>query len=223
MVNIVLLGAPGAGKGTQAENISRKYGIPQISTGDIFRQNIKDGTPLGAKAKAYMDAGQLVPDELTISLVTDRLKLDDCKNGYILDGFPRNIAQAEALDGYLAGAGQRLSAVLSISVADQAIVDRLSGRRVCPACGKTYHVAYNPPKSAGACDRCGGAVVQRPDDEAGTVMERLAVYREQTAPLIRYYRTSGVFAEVPGRDRVEDTSADTLAALGGLLAAGAGE
>jgi adenylate kinase len=221
MVNIILLGAPGAGKGTQAENISRRYGIPQISTGDIFRRNIKDGTPLGAKAKSYMDAGQLVPDELTISLVTDRLGRDDCKGGYILDGFPRNTAQAEALDGYLAGAGQRISAVLSISVPDEAIVERLSGRRVCKDCGKTYHVAYSPPAKDGVCDKCGGGVVQRPDDAAATVRERLSVYHAQTAPLIRHYRAAGAFVEVAGRDRVEDTSADTMAALEGLLSAGA--
>jgi adenylate kinase len=220
MVNIVLLGAPGAGKGTQAENISRSYGIPQISTGEIFRRNIKGGTPLGEKAKSYIDAGQLVPDELTISLVEDRLSQGDCGGGCILDGFPRNIAQAEALDRYLSSKGQKLSAVLSIYVPDQDIVARLSGRRVCKGCGRTYHVLYNPPAGGGSsCADCGGEVVQRADDAPETVKERLSVYHAQTAPLISYYKASGVFVEVTGREKVEDTTADTVAALGRMISA----
>ena len=213
MKNIILLGAPGSGKGTQAETISARYGIPQVSTGDMFRANIKAGTPLGNAAKAYLDSGGLVPDGLTIDIVKDRLSQGDCVGGFILDGFPRNTAQAEALGAFLAGRGQAVSAVVSIYLEDGEIVKRLSGRRVCRDCGKTYHVDYNPPSVEGVCDKCGGAVAQRADDAEATVRDRLAVYHVQTAPLIGYYTAAGLFVQITGRERVADTTAEMAAAL----------
>ena len=213
MKNIVLLGAPGSGKGTQAEMITARYGIPQISTGDIFRANIKAGTALGKSAKEYLDSGRLVPDELTVNLVKDRLAQGDCAEGFILDGFPRNIPQAQALDAFLSERGQRISVAVSIHVPDEAIIIRLSGRRMCRECGKTYHTHYNAPLSEGICDKCGGAVIQRDDDREGTVRERLSVYHAQTAPLIDYYGAAGLFVQITGRELVEDTTAEMAAAL----------
>jgi len=218
MPNIVLLGAPGAGKGTQAENITKKYGIPQISTGDIFRANIKEQTALGTEAKSYMDKGLLVPDELTVRIVTERLTQPDCANGFVLDGFPRTIPQAEAIGKWLAERGQRIDAVVNIHVPDDRIIERMSGRRVCKACGKSYHVLYNPPAVEDVCDKCGGELILRADDEPATVRERLAVYHSQTAPLIDYYKPSGVFLEILGREKVEDTSTEVLYGLEHLLA-----
>ena len=187
-MKIIMLGAPGAGKGTHAKKITEKYGIPAISTGDIFRENIKNGTELGKKAKEYMDAGNLVPDELVCDLVVDRLKQDDCKEGYILDGFPRTIPQAEALTAALAKDNDAIDYALEIFLEDQAIIDRMSGRRVCKSCGATFHVVNIPPKKEGICDECEGELITRDDDVPETVKKRLNVYHEQTAPLIDYYK-----------------------------------
>jgi len=213
MKNIILLGAPGTGKGTQAQNISDWYGVPQISTGEIFRANIRAGTELGLNAKEYIESGRLAPDGLTVGLVTERLAEEDCAGGFILDGFPRSVPQAEALDKWLAGNGRSIQVVASIYVADETIVSRLSGRRLCKNCGKPYHTVYNPPAKEGVCDACGGAVGQRDDDREGTVRERLSVYYAQTAPLIERYRKLGLFAQITGHELVEDTSAEMAAAL----------
>ena len=187
----VLLGPPGAGKGTQAVKLVEKYGVPQISTGDIFRKNIKEGTALGKKAQEYMNAGQLVPDELVVDLVKDRLMQDDCANGYLLDGFPRTIFQAEQLDKFLAENGQKLDAVINFEVGHDTLMTRLTGRRVCKKCGASYHIANIPPKVEGICDRCGGELEQRKDDTVETAEKRIAVYEESTAPLIGYYTKTG--------------------------------
>lgn len=213
MKNIVLLGAPGCGKGTQADMMAARYGIPQISTGEIFRANIKSATALGKAAKEYIDSGKLVPDELTVSLVTDRLSKPDCGGGFILDGFPRTIPQAEALDAYLSGSGRSISLVASIYVHDETIVSRLSGRRLCRNCGKPYHVSDNPPAKEGVCDKCGGEVAQRDDDKEETVRNRLSVYYAQTAPLIDYYSKAGLFAEIVGQELVEDTTSEMIKLL----------
>lgn len=197
-MKIIMLGAPGAGKGTHAKKITEKFGIPAISTGDIFRENIKNGTELGKKAKEYMDAGNLVPDELVCDLVVDRLKQDDCKNGYILDGFPRTIPQAEALTAALAKDDDAIDYALEISLEDQAIIDRMSGRRVCKSCGATYHVVNIPPKTEGVCDECDGELIVRDDDAPETVKKRLDVYHEQTAPLIDYYKKQGILKVIDG-------------------------
>ena len=197
-MKISLLGAPGAGKGTHAKKITEKFGIPAISTGDIFRENIKNGTELGKKAKEYMDAGNLVPDELVCDLVVDRLKQDDCKNGYILDGFPRTIPQAEALTAALAKNDDAIDYALEIFIEDQAIIDRMSGRRVCKSCGATYHVVNIPPKTEGVCDECDGELIVRDDDAPETVKKRLDVYHEQTAPLIDYYKKQGILKVIDG-------------------------
>ena len=197
-MKIIMLGAPGAGKGTQAKKITEKFGIPAISTGDIFRENIKNGTELGKKAKEYMDAGNLVPDELVCDLVVDRLKQDDCKNGYILDGFPRTIPQAEALTAALAKNDDAIDYALEIFIEDQAIIDRMSGRRVCKSCGATYHVVNIPPKTEGVCDECDGELIVRDDDAPETVKKRLDVYHEQTAPLIDYYKKQGILKVIDG-------------------------
>ena len=194
----IMLGAPGAGKGTHAKKITEKFGIPAISTGDIFRENIKNGTELGKKAKEYMDAGNLVPDELVCDLVVDRLKQDDCKNGYILDGFPRTIPQAEALTAALAKNDDAIDYALEIFIEDQAIIDRMSGRRVCKSCGATYHVVNIPPKTEGVCDECDGELIVRDDDAPETVKKRLDVYHEQTAPLIDYYKKQGILKVIDG-------------------------
>ncbi len=188
----VLLGPPGAGKGTQAKKLVKQYGVPQISTGDIFRKNIKEGTELGKKAQEYMNAGGLVPDELVVDLVKDRLTQEDCANGYLLDGFPRTIAQAEQLDEFLSGLGSKLDAVINFEVGYDSLMERLTGRRLCKACGASYHVKNFPPKTEGVCDKCGGELIQRDDDTAETAKKRIEVYEESTAPLIEYYTKSGV-------------------------------
>ena len=190
-MKLIVLGAPGAGKGTQALMLSEKYSMLHISTGDIFRSNIKQGTELGKKAKEYIDAGQLVPDELTLSLIMDRLHQPDCESGYILDGFPRTIPQAESLTEALKADGEELTAVLDIEVPDEVIVERMGGRRVCPVCGESFHVKYRPPKEEGICDRCGARLIVRGDDTPNTVLNRLGVYHSQTQPLIDYYKGQG--------------------------------
>ena len=203
-MKIVMLGAPGAGKGTQAKMIASKYQIPHISTGDIFRANIKNGTELGKKAKSYMDQGLLVPDELTVDLVIDRLANDDCKNGYILDGFPRTIPQAEALDAALAKLGEKMDYAIDVDVPDENIVSRMSGRRACTGCGATYHIVYNPSKKGDCCEVCGEKLILRDDDKPETVQKRLNVYHEQTQPLIDYYSKQGCLKEVDGTVDMSD-------------------
>ncbi len=203
-MKVIMLGAPGAGKGTQAKMLADKYGIPHISTGDIFRANIKNGTELGKKAKAYMDEGKLVPDELTCNLVVDRIQQEDCKNGYILDGFPRTIPQAEALDNALTELKDSIDYAINVEVPDDNIVNRMSGRRACVGCGATYHVVYNPTKEEGICDRCGKELILRDDDKPETVQKRLAVYHEQTQPLIDYYKNKGILKEVDGTVDMND-------------------
>ena len=204
VMKIVMLGAPGAGKGTQAKMIAKKCDIPHISTGDIFRENIKNGTPLGAKAKTYMDKGLLVPDELVCDLIVDRIQQDDCKNGYILDGFPRTIPQAQALEDALTKIGQKLDYAIDIEVPDENIIRRMSGRRSCPKCGAIYHVVNNPPKKEGICDVCGTELVFRADDKEETVRNRLDVYHTQTQPLIDFYKERGVLQEVDGTKSMDD-------------------
>ena len=201
-MNLILLGAPGAGKGTQAEVISAKYGIPQISTGNILREAVKNGTECGLKAKSFMESGALVPDEVVIGILKDRIAEDDCKNGFILDGFPRTVPQAEALENM----GVTIDKVLSIDVEDEAIQARISGRRVCEKCGASYHIQYNPTKTEGICDKCGGNAVQRKDDAPETVIERLKTYHVQTAPLADFYAERGKLLRVKGQDGVEETS-----------------
>ncbi len=197
-MKIIMLGAPGAGKGTQAKRIADKYSIPHISTGDIFRANIKNGTELGNKAKSYMDQGLLVPDELVVDLVVDRVKQDDCENGYVFDGFPRTIPQAEALDTALKVIDEKIDYAVNVEVPDSNIVERMSGRRACLNCGATYHLQYIPTKTDGICDVCGSELVLRDDDKPETVLKRLNVYHEQTQPLIDYYKNQGILAEVDG-------------------------
>ena len=208
-MKLILLGAPGAGKGTQAEVISDHLQIPTISTGNIIREALKSGTELGMKAKEYMDSGRLVPDEVVIGIIRDRLAQDDCKNGFILDGFPRTIPQAEALDRM----GVDIDRVIDIEVADETIAQRVSGRRVCPACGASYHVDYKKPAKEGVCDKCGDTLVQRKDDHPDTVRERLQVYHAQTEPLKAYYAACGKLAIVEGQEEVADTTKLTLAAV----------
>lgn len=203
-MKIIMLGAPGAGKGTQAKAISEKYGIPQISTGDIFRANIKNRTDLGKKAKAYMDQGLLVPDQLTLDLITDRLAKDDCARGYILDGFPRTLPQAEALTNALQSQGEKIDYAIDIEVPDESIIRRMSGRRVCPKCGASFHVVYNKPKQDGVCDLCGDQLIIREDDKTETVAKRLNVYHEQTQPLIAYYRAAGCLKTLDGTRPIEE-------------------
>ena len=197
-MKIVMLGAPGAGKGTQAQRIAEKYGIPHISTGDIFRSNIKAGTELGKKAKSFIDQGLLVPDEVTIGMLLDRIHEADCKNGYILDGFPRTIPQAESLTEALAANGEAIDFALNVDVPDENIINRMSGRRACLGCGATYHITFNPPVKEGICDTCGQELVLRDDDKPETVKKRLDVYHQQTQPLIDYYKNAEVLAEVDG-------------------------
>lgn len=203
-MKLIMLGAPGAGKGTQAKKIAEKYNIPHISTGDIFRANIKNGTELGNKAKSYMDQGLLVPDELTCDLVVDRINQEDCKNGYVLDGFPRTIPQAEALKTALEKMGSTIDYAINVEVPDENIINRMSGRRACLACGCTYHVVYNAPKIEDICDVCGAKLVLRDDDKPETVKKRLNVYHEQTQPLIDFYDKEGVLVEVDGTQNLED-------------------
>ncbi len=202
-MKIIMLGAPGAGKGTQAKQIADKYSIPHISTGDIFRANLKAGTELGKKAKEYMDQGLLVPDELTCDLVMDRIGQDDCKNGFVLDGFPRTIPQAEALDAALAKISQSMDYAIDVDVPDENIVNRMSGRRACLNCGATYHIVSIPTKVEGVCDRCGNQVVLRDDDRPETVKKRLDVYHEQTQPLIDYYKKQNILKTVDGTQPME--------------------
>ena len=204
VMKIIMLGAPGAGKGTQAKMIAEKYGIPHISTGDIFRANIKNGTELGAKAKTYMDQGLLVPDEFVVDLVIDRFNADDCKKGYILDGFPRTIPQAEALDKALSAIGENVDYAINVEVPDENIVNRMSGRRACVGCGATYHVVYNPTKVEGKCDACGADLILRDDDKPETVQKRLGVYHDQTQPLIDYYNKKNILKEVDGTVDMND-------------------
>ena len=203
-MKIIMLGAPGAGKGTQAKKIADKYQIPHISTGDIFRANIKEGTELGKKAKSYMDQGQLVPDELTLELIMDRFQNPDCENGYVLDGFPRTIPQAEALTEALAKKGDTIDYAINVEVPDENIINRMGGRRACLACGSTYHIVYAPTRVEGICDRCGEKLVLRDDDKPETVKNRLNVYHNQTQPLIEYYTRQGKLAEVDGTQSMED-------------------
>ena len=213
-MKIIMLGAPGAGKGTQAKKIAEKYQIPHISTGDIFRANIKNGTELGNKAKTYMEQGLLVPDELVCDLVVDRVKQDDCANGYVLDGFPRTIPQAESLDGALKAMGQKVDYAVNVEVPDENIIRRMGGRRACLACGATYHVEIIPPKKEGICDVCGAELVLRDDDKPETVKKRLDVYHEQTQPLIDYYTKAGVLVEVDGTMAMDDVFAAIRKVLG---------
>ena len=198
MLRTVLLGPPGAGKGTQAVRIVEKYNVPHISTGDIFRENIKNGTELGKKAQEYMNKGELVPDDLVIEIATTRLLADDCKNGFLLDGFPRTVYQAEKLDAFLEEHGMKLDKVIDIEVEKEELITRLTGRRVCKACGASYHVVNIPPKTEGICDNCGGELFQRADDTVETVENRIAVYSEQTMPLVDYYTAAGNIAVING-------------------------
>ena len=201
-MNIIMLGAPGAGKGTQAEMIAEKYGIPHISTGDIFRMNIREQTELGKKVKGYLDRGELVPDDLTTNLVSDRIRKPDCEKGFILDGFPRTLNQAECLEKEAEALGIRIDCALDIEVADEAIIKRMSGRCFCPQCGAVYHTEYLKPKKDGICDRCGSALVIREDDKPETVQKRLDVYHEMTEPLIRFYADRNLIRSIDGsRDR----------------------
>ena len=197
-MKIIMLGAPGAGKGTQAKKIAEKYQIPHIATGDIFRANIKGGTELGMKAKTFMDQGMLVPDEITIGMLMDRIGQEDCINGYVLDGFPRTIPQAESLTKALAERGEKVDYAINVDVPDENIINRMSGRRACLGCGATYHIIFNPPVKEGICDTCGQELVLRDDDKPETVKKRLDVYHQQTQPLIAYYKNAEVLAEVDG-------------------------
>ncbi len=203
-MNLILLGPPGAGKGTQAKRIVEKYGIPQISTGDMFREAVAKGTELGKKAKEYMDRGELVPDEIVIGIVRERLSQPDCEKGFILDGFPRTIAQAEALDEMLDDMGRKIDAVINIVVPDEEIMKRIVYRRVCKECGAVYNLIYSPPKQDGVCDKCGGELYQRDDDKEETVRERLRVYKEQTEPLINYYSQKEVIHDIDGTKDIEE-------------------
>ena len=213
-MKIIMLGAPGAGKGTQAKKIAAQYSIPHISTGDIFRANIKNNTELGQKAKPYMDKGELVPDSLVVDLIMDRFKEADCANGYVLDGFPRTIPQAEALDNALKANGEKVDFAINVEVPDENIINRMSGRRACVGCGATYHIKYNPTKVEGVCDACGEKLILRDDDKPETVKNRLSVYHEQTQPLIDYYNKAGVLAEVDGTKDMEDVFKDIVNILG---------
>jgi len=215
-MRVVLLGPPGAGKGTQAETIVKAYEIPHISTGDMFRSAVKEGTKLGMEAKAYMDAGALVPDELTIGIVKERLQKLDCQKGFLLDGFPRTLAQADALDKLLQELGSSLDAVLNIEVPFEDLITRLTGRFICRQCQAPYHKVFNPPKQAGICDLCGGELYQRADDSEATVTARLEVYKRQTAPLISYYANSNRLITINGQGSVEEVGKSVLTALGSL-------
>ncbi|MCX7843623.1 MAG: adenylate kinase [Clostridia bacterium] len=213
-MRLILLGAPGSGKGTQAALLQEKLNIPHISTGDIFRSNIKSGTELGKLAKCYIDKGMLVPDSVTIDLVKDRLRQPDCNNGFIMDGFPRTIPQAEYLENALKEMGMHVDAALNIDVPDEVIISRISGRRICPACGMSYNVVSNPPRTEGICDSCGGRVVHRDDDKEETVVNRLKVYHEQTEPLIKFYEARGKLKTVDGQGSVEESSKRVFKVLG---------
>lgn len=212
-MNLILLGPPGAGKGTQAAMLTETYGIPQISTGDILRAAVKEGTALGRQARAYMDDGKLVPDEVVIGIVTERLQEPDCSNGFILDGFPRTVAQADALQVDLQDLDKQLDRVIALQVDAEALVERLTGRRTCKSCGRGYHVKFDPPEVEGRCDACGGELYQRDDDREATIRKRLDVYKQQTAPLIDYYRQAGLLIEVDGMQPIEEVRETLLAAL----------
>ncbi|MBR0171907.1 MAG: adenylate kinase [Lachnospiraceae bacterium] len=212
---IVMLGAPGAGKGTQADLICAEYNIPHISTGDIFRANIKNGTELGKRAKSYMDKGELVPDQLTVEILLDRVAQDDCKEGYVLDGFPRTIPQAEVLDDALGKLSAKVDHAINVDVPDDAIVARMSGRRSCPDCGTVYHIVYNKPAKDGTCDKCGASLVQREDDAEETVRNRLKVYHDQTAPLIDFYEKKGALKTVDGTQDMKQVTDNIFAILKG--------
>ena len=214
MLRTILLGPPGAGKGTQAAKIVEKYGVPHISTGDIFRENIKKGTELGKKAQEYMNRGELVPDDLVIEIATTRLLEDDCRNGFLLDGFPRTVYQAEKLDEFLAARDSKIDKVLDIAVEKDELIARLTGRRVCKACGASFHVVNIPPKKEGICDYCGGELIQRADDNLETVTNRIDVYEAQTLPLIDYYEKAGNLAHIDGSTGLENVFADIVSALG---------
>ena len=209
-MKITIMGPPGGGKGPQAEIISKKLSVPHISTGAIIRNAIRNQTELGKAAKQYIDDGQLVPDDVVIGMVSHRLAEDDCKNGYILDGFPRTLVQAQSMDGI----GIKLDCVLNLLATDEQIIDRLSGRRECKQCAAPYHIKYNPPKVEGKCDKCGGELIMRSDDNPDTIRERLAVYHKQTEPLIGFYRNLNLLKDIPGRDTIEETTAEVYKALG---------
>ena len=213
MLNLILMGLPGAGKGTQAEKIKEKYNIPHISTGDMFRLAIKEGTDLGLKAKGFMDQGELVPDEVTIGIVKERLSKADCENGFLLDGFPRTIAQAEALQELLTELNRKINYVLHVDVPEEKLVERLTGRRICPTCGTTYHVVYNPPKVEGVCDKDGSTLIQREDDQPETVKKRLSVNIKQTKPLLDFYQDKGYLVTVDGDREIDEVFQDIQAIL----------
>ncbi len=213
-MKIVMLGAPGAGKGTQAKMIAEKYTIPHISTGDIFRANIKEGTPLGLEAKSYMDQGKLVPDELTVKILLDRVAKDDCRNGYVLDGFPRTIPQANVLKEALEKQNDKIDYAINVDVPDENIVRRMSGRRACVTCGATYHIEHVPPKKEGICDKCGSELILRDDDKPETVLNRLKIYHDQTQPLIDFYSNEGILKEVDGTIDVKDVFENITKILG---------
>ncbi len=215
-MNIVLMGLPGAGKGTQAEKIVDKYGIPHISTGDMFRAAIKEGTELGLKAKSFMDNGDLVPDEVTIGIVRERLSKEDCEKGFLLDGFPRTVAQAEALENILADLGKKMHYVININVDKDILMERLTGRRICKECGATYHLVFNPPTEEGVCNRCGGELYQRADDNEETVQNRLDVNIKQTQPLLAYYEEKGYLKNIDGQQDIHRVFDDIDELLGGL-------
>jgi adenylate kinase len=217
-MRLVLVGAPGAGKGTQAKFMAKHFDIPSISTGDIFRANIKARSDLGMAAKRYMDAGELVPDEVTIGIVRDRIAQDDAKKGFLLDGFPRTVPQAEALDRMLAELGTQLDAVLELQVEDDEVVRRLSGRRTCRSCGHVWHVEFDPPTKPGVCDVCGGQLFQRDDDLPETIRRRLEVYNEQTAPLVGFYSRAGLLREIPAQGPVDEITTRAIAALESVTA-----
>ena len=214
MLRTILLGPPGAGKGTQAAKIVEKYGVPHISTGDIFREKIKKGTELGKKAQEYMNRGELVPDDLVIEIATTRLLEDDCRNGFLLDGFPRTVYQAEKLDEFLAARDSKIDKVLDIAVEKDELIARLTGRRVCKACGASFHVVNIPPKKEGVCDFCGGELIQRADDNLETVTNRIDVYEAQTMPLVEYYEKAGNLVHIDGSTGLENVFADIVSALG---------
>lgn len=212
-MKIIMLGAPGAGKGTQAKMIADKYVVPHISTGDIFRANIKNNTALGMEAKQYMDQGLLVPDTLTVKILLDRVAMDDCKSGYVLDGFPRTIPQAEVLNDALTALGDKIDYAIDVDVPDENIINRMSGRRACVACGATYHIAHIPPKTEGICDRCGKELILRDDDKPETVKNRLNVYHDQTQPLIEYYTKKGILKTVDGTVDMKDVFSSIVSIL----------
>lgn len=216
-MNLVLMGLPGAGKGTQAEKIVEKYKIPHISTGDMFRAAMSDGTELGLKAKSFMDKGELVPDEVTIGIVRERLAKQDCEKGFLLDGFPRTVAQAEALENILAEIEKKIDYVINIDVDQSILMERLTGRRICKECGSTYHLVFNPPSEEGICDRCGGELYQRPDDNEETVKNRLDVNIKQTKPLLDFYESKGYLKNINGQQAIEQVFLDIDSLLKGLV------